>query len=98
MNPVSVLQLAKSMGPVSGKVLLVGCEPATLGGEEGQMGLSEAVAAVVDQAKGDWLAKAGVKPVLGCEVYVVDDHAARPQREKRAHLTLLAEKIGRAHV
>jgi hydrogenase maturation protease len=50
MNPVSVLQLAKSMGPVSGKVLLVGCEPATLGGEEGQMGLSEPVAAVVDQA------------------------------------------------
>jgi hydrogenase maturation protease len=50
MNPVSVLQLAKSMGPVAGKVLLVGCEPATLGGEEGQMGLSEAVAAVVDQA------------------------------------------------
>ena len=36
-------------------------------------------------------ARAGVKPVLGCEVYVVDDHAARPQREKRAHLTLLAE-------
>ena len=35
--------------------------------------------------------KAGVKPVMGCEVYVVDDHAARPQREKRAHLTLLAE-------
>jgi DNA polymerase-3 subunit alpha len=35
--------------------------------------------------------KAGVKPVLGCEVYVVDDHAARPQRERRAHLTLLSE-------
>jgi hydrogenase maturation protease len=50
MNPAGVLRLAKSMGPVSGKVLLVGCEPATLGGEEGQMGLSEAVAAVVDQA------------------------------------------------
>jgi hydrogenase maturation protease len=50
MNPVSVLQLAKSMGPIAGKVLLVGCEPATLGGDEGQMGLSEAVAAVVDQA------------------------------------------------
>ena len=28
-------------------------------------------------------AKAGVKPVLGCEVYLVDDHAARPQRERR---------------
>ena len=50
MNPVSVLQLAKSMGPVLGKVVLVGCEPAALGGEEGQMGLSEAVAAAVDQA------------------------------------------------
>ncbi len=35
--------------------------------------------------------KAGLRPVLGCEVYLVDDHAARPLREKRAHLTLLAE-------
>ncbi len=35
--------------------------------------------------------KAGVRPVLGCEIYLVDDHAARPMREKRAHLTLLAE-------
>ncbi|HYW28520.1 MAG TPA: DNA polymerase III subunit alpha, partial [Gaiellales bacterium] len=35
--------------------------------------------------------KDGIKPVLGCEVYLVDDHAARPQREKRAHLTLLSE-------
>ena len=23
-------------------------------------------------------AKAGIKPILGCEMYVVDDHAARP--------------------
>lgn len=50
MNPVSVLQLARSMGTVSGKILLVGCEPATLGGEAGHMGLSEPVAAAVDQA------------------------------------------------
>ncbi len=50
MNPVSVLRLARSMGQVSGRVLLVGCEPATLGGEEGQMGLSEAVSAVLDDA------------------------------------------------
>jgi DNA polymerase III subunit alpha len=35
--------------------------------------------------------KAGIKPILGCEMYVVDDHAARPQRERRGHLTLLAE-------
>jgi Ni,Fe-hydrogenase maturation factor len=50
MNPVSVLQFARSMGSISGKVLLVGCEPATLGGEEGHMGLCEPVAAAVDQA------------------------------------------------
>jgi len=35
--------------------------------------------------------KAGIKPLLGCEIYVVDDHTARPQRERRGHLTLLAE-------
>ena len=35
--------------------------------------------------------RAGLRPVLGCEMYVVDDHAARPQKERRCHLTLLAE-------
>jgi hydrogenase maturation protease len=50
MNPASVLQLASSMGPVRGRIVLVGCEPATLGGEEGHMGLSETVLAAVDQA------------------------------------------------
>jgi hydrogenase maturation protease len=50
MNPVSVLQLAKSMGPVPGRVVLVGCEPQTLGGDEGQMGLSEIVFSAVDEA------------------------------------------------
>jgi DNA polymerase-3 subunit alpha len=35
--------------------------------------------------------KHGVKPILGCEVYVVDDHARRaPGRLDRFHLTLLA--------
>jgi DNA polymerase III subunit alpha len=35
--------------------------------------------------------KHGVKPVLGCEVYVVDDHTRRaPGRLDRFHLTLLA--------
>jgi hydrogenase maturation protease len=50
MNPVSVLRMAKSMGPVSGRILLVACEPASLGGDEGEMGLTEAVAAVVVDA------------------------------------------------
>src|SRR4051794_3723408 len=35
--------------------------------------------------------KHGVKPILGCEVYVVEDHARRaPGRLDRFHLTLLA--------
>src|SRR5207237_9231598 len=35
--------------------------------------------------------KHGIKPILGCEVYVVDDHARRaPGRLDRYHLTLLA--------
>src|SRR5437660_759662 len=35
--------------------------------------------------------KHGIKPVLGCEVYVVDDHERRaPGRLDRFHLTLLA--------
>ncbi|MBV9760439.1 MAG: hydrogenase maturation protease [Acidobacteriaceae bacterium] len=49
MNPVSVIGLAQSMGPISKRILLVACEPETLGGEEGAMGLSEAVSAAVPQ-------------------------------------------------
>jgi hydrogenase maturation protease len=50
MNPISVLRMAKSMGGELKHVLVVGCAPATLGPEEGQMGLSEPVAAAVDEA------------------------------------------------
>jgi DNA polymerase-3 subunit alpha len=36
--------------------------------------------------------KHGIKPIIGCEVYVVEDHARRaPGRLERFHLTLLAE-------
>jgi hydrogenase maturation protease len=38
------------MGDSLKRVLLLGCEPATLGPEEGQMGLSEPVQAAVDEA------------------------------------------------
>ncbi len=35
--------------------------------------------------------KHGVKPIIGCEIYLVDDHKARgPGRTERNHLTLLA--------
>jgi hydrogenase maturation protease len=50
MNPMKVLSMVKAMGGQFKKILLVGCEPATFGPEEGQMGLSEPVASVVEQA------------------------------------------------
>jgi len=50
MNPARVLALVKAMNGELKRLLLVGCEPATLGPEEGQMGLSETVEAAVDRA------------------------------------------------
>lgn len=50
MNPISVLRTAKSMGAEFRRILVLGCVPATLGPEEGQMGLSAPVAAAVDEA------------------------------------------------
>jgi hydrogenase maturation protease len=50
MNPMKVLAMVKSMGGEFKKVLLVGCEPETLGPEEGQLGLSGSVTAAVNQA------------------------------------------------
>jgi hydrogenase maturation protease len=50
MNPLNVLRMATAMNGSLKKVLLVGCEPATFGGEEGKMGLSEPVESAVDEA------------------------------------------------
>jgi hydrogenase maturation protease len=50
MNPVNVLRMAAAMKTPLKRVLLVGCEPATFGGEEGQMGLSPEVEAAVGEA------------------------------------------------
>jgi hydrogenase maturation protease len=50
MNPVNVLRMAKAMNGSLRRVLLVGCEPQSLGGEEGHMGLSPAVEAAIDRA------------------------------------------------
>jgi hydrogenase maturation protease len=50
MNPVGVLRMARAMNIEVKNVLLVGCEPATLGGDEGQMGLSPEVEAAVEGA------------------------------------------------
>jgi hydrogenase maturation protease len=50
MNPLNVLRMALATNGSLGTVLLVGCEPATFGGEEGAMGLSHPVEAAVDEA------------------------------------------------
>jgi hydrogenase maturation protease len=50
MNPMKVLCMVKSMGGQFKRILLVGCEPETLGGEEGHMGLSAPVDAAIDEA------------------------------------------------
>jgi hydrogenase maturation protease len=50
MNPMKVLCMVKSMGGEFKRILLVGCEPAPLESEDGYMGLSEPVAAAVDEA------------------------------------------------
>jgi hydrogenase maturation protease len=50
MHPLAVLQMAKAMGAKLDRILLVGCEPADLGGEDGRMGLTPPVAAAVNAA------------------------------------------------
>jgi hydrogenase maturation protease len=51
MDPVRVLNLALSMGPIAAEVFVVGCEPNDFGDElEGRMGLSGPVQAVVEEA------------------------------------------------
>jgi hydrogenase maturation protease len=50
MNPMNVMRMAKAMNGSVKRILLVGCEPLDLGGEEGAIGLSPAVQAAVDVA------------------------------------------------
>ncbi len=50
MNPLNVLRMAVNMGAQLKRILLVGCVPATLGPEEGKMGLSEPIEAAVNEA------------------------------------------------
>lgn len=50
MNPLRVLAMVKAMGEEPKRILIVGCEPATLGPEEGLMGLSPEVEASIDEA------------------------------------------------
>lgn len=51
MNPVAVLRLVYQLGGKVGRMMVVGCEPATVDAD-GQFGLSESVRAAVDIAVG----------------------------------------------
>jgi hydrogenase maturation protease len=51
MDPMRVLNLAASLGPIAARILVVGCEPKDFGDElEGRMGLSPQVQATIDEA------------------------------------------------
>ncbi|HZR98253.1 MAG TPA: hydrogenase maturation protease [Chloroflexota bacterium] len=66
IDPVQVLCLVKAMDGQPRRILVVGCEPATLDAdEEGAMGLSAPVQAAVDEAVGlveAWIARALGEP------------------------------------
>jgi len=83
MNPMNVLRMAKSMGAPLQRILLVGCEPATLGPEEGQMGLSEVVENAIESAVA--LTESLVTKILNGEWSLVGDG-----REERK----ISERIG----
>ncbi len=50
LDPVKILQLAVAIGAKPKRVLLVGCEPGSLGPDEGHMGLSVLVTRALDEA------------------------------------------------
>lgn len=52
MNPVRVLRMVRAMGGDPGRILLIGCEPETLGPEEGALGLSGPVESAVERTIG----------------------------------------------
>jgi hydrogenase maturation protease len=50
LDPLKILGLARVMGAGLKRLLLVGCEPGDLGGEEGRLGMTDPVRVAVDQA------------------------------------------------
>jgi len=72
MNPMNALRTVRSMGGPAGPVLIVGCEPVDLGPKEGKLGLSQPVAAAVQEAAA--LIEALVEKVLRGESAVAVTH------------------------
>jgi hydrogenase maturation protease len=64
LDPLQMLRAAKAMGGRLQRILVVGCEPADLGGEHGRMGLTAPVMAAVP------LAADMVESLIGKELQV----------------------------
>ena len=47
MDPINVFRTVRTMGGKLGRILIVGCEPGDLGGDEGRMGLTTPVSKAV---------------------------------------------------
>lgn len=52
LDPTAVLAMVRALGRAAPPVFVVACEPETLGGEDGVMGLSPPVAAAIEPAVG----------------------------------------------
>jgi hydrogenase maturation protease len=76
LDPAKVLRLVAALGGTCTRVVLVACEPLTLGGDEGVIGLSEPVMAAFG------VAEATVRELV-CEIMATD---ARPPTECRQQL------------
>jgi hydrogenase maturation protease len=50
LDPAKVMQVVSMLGGKCSRILLVACEPADLGGEDGAMGLTPPVAAAIEPA------------------------------------------------
>jgi hydrogenase maturation protease len=50
LDPLQVLKMARAQGAELNGIVLVGCEPGDLGGEEGRLGLTDPVEAAANEA------------------------------------------------
>jgi hydrogenase maturation protease len=74
MDPLRVLNLTASLGPITAHILVLGCEPKDFGDElEGRMGLSPQVQAVVEEASN--MIEELVERILA----ETDDHSVQSQ-------------------
>lgn len=75
MDPAKVLRFVASLGERRPRILLVGCEPEYLGGEEGHMGLSDTVGRAAIEA---------VREVQAMLAELLDDDGGSTQAERKS--------------